>query len=111
MNDKIKNCFFFCHGVGPIRQCYVRDKYYYQDIFSVTNYIFFVAEDSQRPENENNHHEIIQENLIETGIDLKDETTSQIVDLLSEIKGCNNDCVLEPNFHPCLWCSGKLINV
>jgi hypothetical protein len=40
-----------------------------------------------------------------------DKTTSQILDLLTEIKDCNNTCFLEPNFHPCPWCSGKLITI
>lgn len=41
----------------------------------------------------------------------RDETTSQILDLLTEIKDCSNACTTEPNFHPCPWCSGKLITV
>ncbi|XP_012262693.2 golgin subfamily A member 2-like isoform X2 [Athalia rosae] len=41
----------------------------------------------------------------------KDSTTSQILDLLTEIKECKDSCGLEPNFHPCSWCSGKLITV
>ncbi|XP_015108705.1 golgin subfamily A member 2 [Diachasma alloeum] len=44
-------------------------------------------------------------------MDLKSETTSKILDLLTEIKDCKDTCSLEPNFHPCLWCSGKLITV
>lgn len=47
----------------------------------------------------------------ETELVLKDETTSKILDLLSEIKDCKDSCILEPNFHPCPWCSGKLITV
>ncbi|XP_001601237.1 golgin subfamily A member 2 [Nasonia vitripennis] len=41
----------------------------------------------------------------------KDQTTSQILDLLTEIKDCSDVCITEPNFHPCPWCSGKLITV
>ncbi|XP_066595608.1 golgin subfamily A member 2-like isoform X2 [Prorops nasuta] len=41
----------------------------------------------------------------------QDGTASQILDLLTEIKDCKDTCVLEPNFHPCPWCSGKLITV
>ncbi|KAF7392642.1 hypothetical protein HZH66_008475 [Vespula vulgaris] len=40
-----------------------------------------------------------------------DETTSQILDLLTEIKDCKDTCILASNFHPCPWCSGKLITV
>ncbi|XP_063983451.1 golgin subfamily A member 2 [Diachasmimorpha longicaudata] len=44
-------------------------------------------------------------------IDLKNDTASKILDLLTEIKDCKDTCSIEPNFHPCLWCSGKLITV
>ncbi|XP_012279580.1 golgin subfamily A member 2 isoform X2 [Orussus abietinus] len=40
-----------------------------------------------------------------------DKITSEILDLLTEIKDCNDTCFLEPNFHPCPWCMGKLITV
>ncbi|KAJ8679773.1 hypothetical protein QAD02_015560 [Eretmocerus hayati] len=40
-----------------------------------------------------------------------EETKSRILDLLTNIKDCNSSCLLEPNFHPCPWCSGKLITV
>ncbi|XP_035743537.1 golgin subfamily A member 2-like [Vespa mandarinia] len=40
-----------------------------------------------------------------------DETTSQILDLLTEIKDCKDTCIVASNFHPCPWCSGKLITV
>ncbi|XP_046467621.1 golgin subfamily A member 2 isoform X2 [Neodiprion pinetum] len=42
---------------------------------------------------------------------VKDKTTSQILDLLTEIKECKDTCALEPNFHPCPWCSGNLITI
>ncbi|XP_032682867.1 golgin subfamily A member 2-like [Odontomachus brunneus] len=42
---------------------------------------------------------------------IEDKTTSQILDLLTEIKDCKDICITEPNFHPCPWCSGKLITV
>ncbi|XP_046736998.1 golgin subfamily A member 2-like [Diprion similis] len=44
-------------------------------------------------------------------VTVKDKTTSQILDLLTEIKECKDTCALEPNFHPCPWCSGKLITI
>lgn len=42
---------------------------------------------------------------------IEDKTTSEILDLLTEIKDCKDTCIIEPNFHPCLWCSGRLINL
>ncbi|XP_020294016.1 golgin subfamily A member 2-like [Pseudomyrmex gracilis] len=41
---------------------------------------------------------------------IEDKTTSEILDLLTEIKDCKDVCT-ESNFHPCPWCSGKLITV
>ncbi|XP_043275509.1 golgin subfamily A member 2 isoform X2 [Venturia canescens] len=52
-----------------------------------------------------------QNNPERTELVLKDKTTSKILDLLSEIKDCKDSCFVEPNFHPCPWCSGKLITV
>lgn len=40
-----------------------------------------------------------------------DVTTSQILDLLTEIKDCKDSCIFTSNYHPCPWCSGKLITV
>ncbi|KAL7300872.1 hypothetical protein TKK_0006427 [Trichogramma kaykai] len=51
-----------------------------------------------------------QLNKVDMSSNLPDDTTSQIMDLLTEIKDCNT-CVLEPNFQPCPCCSGKLITV
>lgn len=42
---------------------------------------------------------------------VEDKTTSEILDLLTEIKDCKDTCTIEPNFHPCPWCSGRLITV
>ncbi|KAG5336494.1 GOGA2 protein, partial [Acromyrmex charruanus] len=42
---------------------------------------------------------------------IEDKTTSDILDLLTEIKDCKDTCIIEPNFHPCPWCSGRLITV
>ena len=66
----------------------------------------------ENPENSHNSDDIVQlkEGNANADIHLKDETASQLLDLLSEIKDCDG-CVLEPNFHPCPWCSGKLITV
>ncbi|XP_033324127.2 golgin subfamily A member 2 [Megalopta genalis] len=36
---------------------------------------------------------------------------SEILDILTEIKDCKDSCLFEPNFHPCPWCSGKLLTV
>ncbi|KAL0114546.1 hypothetical protein PUN28_011681 [Cardiocondyla obscurior] len=54
---------------------------------------------------ENENHESEELPLIE------DKTASDILDLLTEIKDCKDACITEPNFHPCPWCSGKLITV
>ncbi|KAL6444057.1 hypothetical protein ACFW04_001777 [Cataglyphis niger] len=42
---------------------------------------------------------------------IEDKTASEILDVLSEIKDCKDACIIEPNFHPCPWCSGRLITV
>lgn len=42
---------------------------------------------------------------------IEDKTTSEILDLLTEIKDCKDKCIIEPNFHPCPWCSGRLLNL
>jgi len=42
---------------------------------------------------------------------IEDKTASEILDLLTEIKDCKDTCIIEPNFHPCPWCSGRLITV
>ncbi|XP_039308505.1 golgin subfamily A member 2 isoform X2 [Solenopsis invicta] len=42
---------------------------------------------------------------------IEDKTASNILDLLTEIKDCRDTCIIEPNFHPCPWCSGRLITV
>lgn len=42
---------------------------------------------------------------------IEDKTASDILDLLTEIKDCKDACTIEPNFHPCPWCSGRLITV
>ncbi|XP_015171706.1 PREDICTED: golgin subfamily A member 2 [Polistes dominula] len=55
-------------------------------------------------ENKQENHNVISEIS-------NDETTSQIIDLLTEIKDCKDQCTIASNFHPCPWCSGKLINV
>ncbi|XP_024946857.1 golgin subfamily A member 2 isoform X2 [Cephus cinctus] len=54
---------------------------------------------------------IVENSEIQSIVHPKDETTSQILDLLTEIKDCKDTCILEPNFHPCPWCSGKLITL
>lgn len=77
---------------------------------NVISYFFFCLITADA---ETNNIEIIQGhvNRIDEAINQTDKTTSQIMDLLTEIKVCNNSCILEPNFHPCPWCSGKLITV
>lgn len=42
---------------------------------------------------------------------IEEKNISEILDLLTEIKDCKDTCTFEPNFHPCPWCSGKLITV
>lgn len=55
------------------------------------------------PENENQGNVALS--LIEN------KTASEILDLLTEIKDCKDVCIIEPNFHLCPWCSGRLITV
>lgn len=64
--------------------------------------------------------EVIVDGLIPTGNEkqedeepslIKDKTTSEILDLLTEIKDCKDTCITEPNFHPCPWCSGRLMTI
>lgn len=69
-------------------------------------YIFFTeinADNSALSENEKQENTELP--LIE------DKTASEILDVLSEIKDCKDACIIEPNFHPCPWCSGRLITV
>ncbi|KAG7196807.1 hypothetical protein KM043_016920 [Ampulex compressa] len=42
---------------------------------------------------------------------LEDTSTNMLLDLLRDIKDCKDMHMLDPNFHPCPWCSGKLITV
>lgn len=56
------------------------------------------------PENTQENHNVVSKIS-------NDETTSQIIDLLTEIKDCKDQCTVTSNFHPCPWCSGKLITV
>ncbi|XP_017883110.1 golgin subfamily A member 2-like [Ceratina calcarata] len=68
------------------------------------------------------------EHLVETALDANDLTlskskkeeieppmenksVSELLDVLTEIKDCKDSCMFEPNFHPCPWCSGKLLTV
>lgn len=66
-----------------------------------------------KSESESNNIEVIDGHVNKTDDTMHqtDKTTSQILDLLTEIKGCNNSCIMEPNYHPCPWCSGELITV
>ncbi|KOC70191.1 Golgin subfamily A member 2 [Habropoda laboriosa] len=41
----------------------------------------------------------------------ENKSVSEILDVLTEIKDCKDSCMFEPNFHPCPWCSGKLLTV
>lgn len=54
---------------------------------------------------ENKNRENMDSSLVEN------KTASEILDLLTEIKDCKDVCTLEPNFHLCPWCSGRLITV
>ncbi|XP_034945665.1 golgin subfamily A member 2-like [Chelonus insularis] len=56
-------------------------------------------------------NEVAIEKAQEVKADEEKETKEKILELLTEIKDCKDNCSLEPNFHPCLWCSGKLITV
>ncbi|KAF7997260.1 hypothetical protein HCN44_005537 [Aphidius gifuensis] len=75
-------------------------------------------DDIKSAESSENHTSEIEENN-QPGIKkdeaneplLKNDTTAKILDLLTEIKDCKDNCSIEPNFHPCLWCSGELITV
>ncbi|XP_076164834.1 golgin subfamily A member 2 isoform X1 [Ptiloglossa arizonensis] len=39
------------------------------------------------------------------------QSVSELLDVLTEIKDCKDSCFFEPNYHPCPWCSGKLLTV
>ncbi|XP_076638697.1 golgin subfamily A member 2 [Colletes latitarsis] len=39
------------------------------------------------------------------------KSVSELLDVLTEIKDCKDCSLFEPNFHPCPWCSGKLLTV
>ncbi|XP_076657436.1 golgin subfamily A member 2 isoform X2 [Halictus rubicundus] len=41
----------------------------------------------------------------------ENKSVSDLLDILTDIKDCKDSCLFEPNFHPCPWCSGKLITV
>ena len=68
--------------------------------------------DHSEQENESRNIEVLEGhiNKVDEAINLADKTTSQILDLLTEIKDCDS-CLLEPNFQPCPCCSGKLLTV
>lgn len=69
-------------------------------------YIFLTEINADNPAlSENEKQENAELPLIE------DKTASEILDLLTEIKDCKDACTIEPNFHPCPWCSGRLITV
>jgi hypothetical protein len=68
-------------------------------------YISFIEINTQTSASSENEKEEIELPLIE------DKTASEILDLLTEIKDCKDTCIIEPNFHPCPWCSGRLITV
>ncbi|XP_054012091.1 golgin subfamily A member 2-like [Hylaeus anthracinus] len=60
----------------------------------------------------NSHDSVIVEKKkesIESQTDNK--SVSELLDILTEIKDCKDSCLFEPNFHPCPWCSGKLLTV
>lgn len=42
---------------------------------------------------------------------VENKSVSELLDVLTEIKDCKDSCMFEPNFHPCPWCSGKLLTV
>ncbi|XP_076757423.1 golgin subfamily A member 2 [Xylocopa sonorina] len=42
---------------------------------------------------------------------VENKSVSELLDILTEIKDCKDSCMFEPNFHPCPWCSGKLLTV
>ncbi|KAK2582590.1 hypothetical protein KPH14_004878 [Odynerus spinipes] len=61
-------------------------------------------QDLIKSENDKQNNDIVTEMS-------NDETTSQILDLLTEIKDCKDSCIFTSNYHACPWCSGKLITV
>jgi len=73
--------------------------------------IEFENECSEENHSHDHAEQTKSESIGEAVIDEKEETTSKILDLLTEIKDCKDTCTLEPTFHPCPWCSGKLITV
>lgn len=68
-------------------------------------FIFFIDVNADNPTLSDDNQENAELPLIE------DKTASDILDLLTEIKDCKDACIIEPNFHPCPWCSGRLITV
>lgn len=46
-----------------------------------------------------------------TDSQIENKSVLELLDVLTEIKDCKDSCMFEPNFHPCPWCSGKLITV
>nr|XP_031831439.1 golgin subfamily A member 2-like isoform X1 [Nomia melanderi] len=42
---------------------------------------------------------------------IENKSVSELLDILTEIKDCKDSCLFQPNFHPCPWCSGKLLTV
>ncbi|CAL7950861.1 unnamed protein product [Xylocopa violacea] len=42
---------------------------------------------------------------------IENKSVSELLDILTEIKDCKDSCMFEPNFHPCPWCSGKLLTI
>ena len=47
----------------------------------------------------------------EVELEMENKSVSELLDILTEIKDCKDSCLFEPNFHPCPWCSGKLLTV
>ncbi|XP_076234729.1 golgin subfamily A member 2 [Calliopsis andreniformis] len=46
-----------------------------------------------------------------TDLQTENKSVSELLDVLTEIKECKDTLFFEPNFHPCPWCSGKLLTV
>ncbi|XP_012145130.2 golgin subfamily A member 2 [Megachile rotundata] len=46
-----------------------------------------------------------------TDLQTDNKNVSELLDVLTDIKDCKDCSMFEPNFHPCPWCSGKLITV
>ncbi|OAD58137.1 Golgin subfamily A member 2 [Eufriesea mexicana] len=46
-----------------------------------------------------------------TDSQIENKSVLELLDVLTEIKDCKDSCMFEPNFHPCPWCSGKLLTV